>query len=197
MFNLSKSFINCGSRLIYQKKCNNSSPLKIIKDDFVVSCSSVKQIECLSKKYIIPGSFFKISEYIEHKNITYWFGITDNQIVFQAKTSVNHERYFVPVNHDQAVISHCRTIPEYRGRGFYLKGLEQIMYLMSKMGIYTFYIDCNDWNWPSKKGIETAGFELIGYGRDHNGKLTYKPKKKKLKEMKLEKVKDFIYLSAF
>ncbi len=37
-----------------------------------------------------------------------------------------------------------------------------------------FFIDCSDWNLPSIRGIEKAGFKKIGYGtHKRNGQLIW------------------------
>ena len=107
--------------------------------------------------------------------VEYWYGLMNQELVFQAKTQIAHPRYFLPVWHDQAVISHCLTHPAYRGRGLYRQGLIEIMRSLSRRSITVVYIDCYEWNWPSRSGIEAAGFKKIGCGWDRQGRLTFRP----------------------
>ena len=72
--------------------------------------------------------------------------------------------YFVPLTSNCVLISNCFTFPEYRGRGLYSAMLNHIITEMARRRINRFYIDCNDWNLASIRGIQRAGFRLIGQG---------------------------------
>jgi hypothetical protein len=45
----------------------------------------------------------------------------------------------------------------------------------AKDGIQSFYIDCHEWNWLSRRDVEKAGYTLIGFGWEKRDSLTFKP----------------------
>jgi RimJ/RimL family protein N-acetyltransferase len=105
-----------------------------------------------------------------------WIGIKDGIVVAVACTSqAKIANYFFELKDNEVAISRCETHLAYRGSGLYARTLQVIINELSKEGIHSFYIDCFEWNWPSSRGIEKAGFKLIGYGRDKKGTLTFKP----------------------
>ncbi len=90
------------------------------------------------------------------------------------RTGDRMDAYFFPLISQSAVFSHFVTFPGYRGKNLFPAMLVGILRTLAGQGIEIFYIDCTDWNIPSIRGIERAGFQLIGHGRDHgSGKLVW------------------------
>lgn len=82
--------------------------------------------------------------------------------------------WFFPLAPAWYVISHCVTLPEFRGLGLYPAMLSYIVHILCSQGVERFLIDCNDWNLPSIRGIEKAGFQKIGYGiHKRNGRFIW------------------------
>lgn len=92
-----------------------------------------------------------------------------------ARTGDRMAAYFFPLlARKTAVFSHFATFPGFRGKKLFPVLLRHIMQTMAKEGVEQFYIDCNDWNIFSIRGIERAGFHLMGHGRTgRQGKLVW------------------------
>jgi|GEM_PF-4342991 len=73
--------------------------------------------------------------------------------------------YFFPLTDRCTLVAHCVTLPEYRKRGCFTRGLKLVIASLVREGYHRFYVDCSDWNVPSRKAIERAGFRLIGHGK--------------------------------
>ena len=93
-----------------------------------------------------------------------WVGRLGGQIAFLGITWRGDRKssWFFPLTPQCAVISHCVTLPACRGLGLYPMTLGHIVRELAKDGITRFYVDCDDWNVPSVRGIERAGFRRIG-----------------------------------
>lgn len=96
-----------------------------------------------------------------------WIGWLDGQVVgvcWSRSQQVRHD-YFVPLGNADATILSCMVVPKYRGRGIYPAMLGTMVgELMDKQKVRRVLIDCKSWNKPSIRGIEKAGFSLVGKG---------------------------------
>jgi RimJ/RimL family protein N-acetyltransferase len=105
-----------------------------------------------------------------------WVGYLEDQVAHVAWTTTGDKvgKYFFPLSPDSVLISHCVTLPEYRGMGLFPATLLQVASTLANRGFKCFYIDCQAWNFPSRRGIELAGFRLIGLGKHkRNGRLVF------------------------
>lgn len=106
-----------------------------------------------------------------------WIGYQSDEIATIAwgRTGDKLGSYFFPMTPKCAVISHCLTMPDFRGEGLYSCTVKHVMAdLMKASGVDRFYIDCSDWNYASEKGILKVGFKLIGIGQCKNrGRLAW------------------------
>ena len=84
--------------------------------------------------------------------------------------------FFISMRKDDVYITHCKTNPEYRGKGFYSMLLKHVLSLLSAESVNTgiCYISCSNWNIPSIKGITKIGFKKIGKGYIFRGKKRYR-----------------------
>lgn len=65
---------------------------------------------------------------------------------------------------EDIIISHCVIFEKYRGKGLYSTLLKNITVQQAKSNEQVeMYISCLDWNIPSIKGIQRAGFKFIGF----------------------------------
>lgn len=106
----------------------------------------------------------------------FWIGRLRGQAVTIAvsRSSQQVQAFFFPLQAQQSLLSHCGTFPCFRGRGLYPATLRQIARHLAAEGITYVVIHCTDWNTPSKRGIERAGFRPIGTGiKRRNGKLQW------------------------
>jgi RimJ/RimL family protein N-acetyltransferase len=99
------------------------------------------------------------------KQCEMWLGKINGNIasVCWSRCQAERKDYFVLIKNNDAVISSCFVMPEYRGKRIFPSMLEHIvceMYEHNK--IQNFYIDCKSWNISSIRGIEKSGFKLIG-----------------------------------
>jgi len=94
-----------------------------------------------------------------------WTGSLNGKLagICWSKSGHNRTDYFVLMAKTDATIMSCFVYPEFRGRGIY-PAMLQIMtnMLMEQDQIHTVYIDCRIWNKPSIRGIQKAGFVLLG-----------------------------------
>lgn len=147
---------------------------------------SKKRSENMNEQYF--SSSFKINEFTPTMLKLYLkgeekaFKKTFVRIYFQLMTlgkarlvyAVNetgeaiHTSYVVPkcfkfsfMNKNDYIIGPCYTNPDYRGLGIYPNVLR---YITSKTGNCNtiFYMSVDESNLPSIKGIEKAGFDLVG-----------------------------------
>lgn len=97
---------------------------------------------------------------------TLWLGYLHGQLASIAWTRSGDRvrKYFFPVTSDCIVISHCVTLPQYRGLHLYPTGLAEITRVLADRGFKRFYIACSDWNIASVQAIHRAGFRLLGRG---------------------------------
>ena len=79
------------------------------------------------------------------------------------------DAYFFPMTERCALISHCVTLPEARGRGHYVAMLRHVCGALAAEGMDRVYIDCTDFNVSSERGILSAGFLPIGRGVHRRG----------------------------
>jgi len=86
----------------------------------------------------------------------------------------NVRSWFLPLAPTWFVISHCVTLPKFRGLGLFPAMLSFITRTLFSQGAERFFVDCSDWNLPSIQGIEKVGFRKIGYGtHKRNGQLIW------------------------
>lgn len=166
-----------GRRLVYKFNLSKRIPLSDIGDIDVISFSSLEQCKLEIGDMLKDTRSLNIplDEYLADGRIL-WIGMKDNIIVTVACTSkAKVANYFIDLTDKQVAISRCETHPDYRGTGLYAKTLQKIVDHLYEAGIQAIYIDCNEWNWPSSRGIEKAGFEFIGYGLVKKGKLSFQP----------------------
>jgi RimJ/RimL family protein N-acetyltransferase len=82
--------------------------------------------------------------------------------------------WFFPLTPTWYVISHCVTLPEFRGLGLFPAMLSYIAHTLCSQGAERFFIDCQSWNYPSIRGVEKVGFQKIGYGmHKRNGRIIW------------------------
>jgi len=110
------------------------------------------------------GYFRDIEQLLQKGNLLF-VGRINNKIA-SAAWVIDYcyiETYFFPVSSDAAVIYRCAVAPNRRGRNLYAKTLRYVTQQMGEKGKKVLFIDCWDYNYPSIKGIQKAGFRLLGY----------------------------------
>jgi RimJ/RimL family protein N-acetyltransferase len=115
-----------------------------------------------NQHYIYPGT-----EKVLTKGGHLWVGYLGGQLANLACTRAGDRvgLFFLPMTAECVFISHCVTLPPYRGRGLFPAILRWIVHTLGIKGFKRFYIACNDWNLPSVHAICRAGFHLIGRGK--------------------------------
>lgn len=95
-----------------------------------------------------------------------WIGFSDGvpATIAQTRSGQNVNVYFFPMTERCALISHCFTVPDMRGRGYYVEILKHVCRTLAEEGTTRIYIDCSDSNLSSERGILSAGFLPIGQG---------------------------------
>lgn len=166
-----------GRRLIYRQHPMPFTPQSSDSDFQVLRFSSAHVCKAQLGAMHTDNRSLKFSlEECTSKGRVLWVGIKNGIAVSVACTSqAKIANYFFELKDNEVAISRCETHPAYRGSGLYARTLQVIMSELARQGIESFYIDCFEWNWPSSRGIEKAGFKLIGYGWDKKGKLSFKP----------------------
>ncbi|MCX5636631.1 MAG: GNAT family protein [Planctomycetota bacterium] len=94
-----------------------------------------------------------------------WMGFCDKEIagICWSRSGLTRSDYFVPLEANDANILSCFVFPQFRGQGIYPTMLNHIAStLKDHNGIRRVFIDCKSWNYPSIRGIEKAGFHIIG-----------------------------------
>jgi len=94
-----------------------------------------------------------------------WIGFCSKEAagICWSRSGLTRSDYFVPLETDDANILSCFVFPQFRGRGIYPTMLKHIAStLKDHNGIRRVFIDCKSWNYPSIRGIEKAGFHIIG-----------------------------------
>ncbi len=96
-----------------------------------------------------------------------WVGYLDGHLANLAwtRTGDKVQSYFFPLVTECILISHCVTLPDYRGRGLYPAIMTHIIRTLGSKGFERFYVDCSDWNVASERPIRRLGFYLIGRGK--------------------------------
>lgn len=110
------------------------------------------------------------------RGIRHWCAESAGTLVGLAVTRLPDEidRYFFPLQPPAVLISHCVTLPGFRGNRIYPRTLSAIMAQMRSDGCGPFIIDCADYNDSSRIVIERSGFALLGRGiHKRNGKLLW------------------------
>ena len=74
------------------------------------------------------------------------------------------EAYFFPLTKKNIIISHCATLPQWQGKGLYPVMLQHIVRATSDQMIDRIFIESSDWNRASTRGIQRAGFQMVGTG---------------------------------
>ncbi len=95
-----------------------------------------------------------------------WIGFANEKPVTIAQTrpGQNVNVYFFPMTERCALVSHCFTTPDARGRGYYVAILKHVCRALADEGFTRIYIDCSDSNLSSERGILSTGFLPIGKG---------------------------------
>jgi len=94
-----------------------------------------------------------------------WMGFCGKEVagICWSRSGLTRSDYFVPLETDDANILSCFMFPQFRGRGIYSTMLKHITGTLKKHnGVRRVFIDCPSWNYPSIRGIEKAGFHIIG-----------------------------------
>jgi RimJ/RimL family protein N-acetyltransferase len=107
---------------------------------------------------------------------TLWIGRSHGQLASAgwSRAGSKVRSWFFPLAPTWFVISHAITLPEFRGADLYPAMLWFIVRTLAGQGAERFFIDCNDWNVPSIRGIKKAGFQKIGSGvSKRNGHLLW------------------------
>ncbi|MCK4913615.1 MAG: hypothetical protein KAS69_03330 [Planctomycetes bacterium] len=96
-----------------------------------------------------------------------WVARLDDKVAHIAWTQTGDKvgRYFFPLTSDYIMISHCCTLPAYRGSHIYPVTLTKLVSALGRRGNKRFFVACSDCNLASIRGIERAGFRLIGRGK--------------------------------
>ncbi len=96
-----------------------------------------------------------------------WLGYWNGKLacVLWTISGDRQEAYFFPMTDRCTLIAHCVTLPEYRRKGCFTRGLKYVTASLTREGYRRFYVDCSDWNDASRKAIERAGFRRIGRGK--------------------------------
>lgn len=105
-----------------------------------------------------------------------WLGRYNNQLatIAVSKTGDKKTKFYFPLADDTATISHAITFPEFRGLRLFTANLTFIMNVLAGENIKYFYEDPAVWNMPSIRGLQRAGFRLIGKSIvKKNGELIY------------------------
>ncbi len=108
----------------------------------------------------------------------FWIGRMDGHAatIAVSRSSEHVQQFFFPLRPRQSLISHCGTFPSLRGQGLYPAMLQKIVRRLATEGTTCVLIHCADWNTPSRRGIERAGFQPIGTGFiRRNGRLLWSP----------------------
>jgi len=93
-------------------------------------------------------------------------GVVGGRIVYHAWAVrrtwriAGHHR--IEMGKGKAVILGCHTIEGFRGRGIYPAALVAQLGLLRQMGVARAFINCNETNLASVRGIQKAGFRRIG-----------------------------------
>jgi GNAT superfamily N-acetyltransferase len=106
-----------------------------------------------------------------------WVGYLKGKVAHIAWSTAGDEvsRYFFPLDPNWVLISHCVTLPQYRGLGLFRASLSYIVHTLNDKGFQRFYIDCNAWNHASTQAIQRAGFQLIGFAKHkRKGQLIFR-----------------------
>jgi RimJ/RimL family protein N-acetyltransferase len=69
----------------------------------------------------------------------------------------------VKLRHGEAEITHCMTLPEYRGRGLYPFAIRSLCQIAQKQGIRRVFMITGSQNSASQRGIEKAGLVRSGW----------------------------------
>lgn len=108
------------------------------------------------------------------KGWTLWIGTVDDNIAIVAWTRPGGNDcsdFFFPISLNWRLIWQTTTMPSFRGRGLYPAMLQHICEQFKGEGVEKIYIHCLDYNLPSIKGIQKAGFKKIGTALETKWKL--------------------------
>ena len=160
-----RSFINIEKYIIY-----SGEPKKVALSSSVKEMVLVKLTDEEITKLAAKNSYF-----IEHKNRVNRDGFNDAYGVFY-NGKIAHISWMITANHDlnlkirnvklkegEAEITHCSTLPEFRGKGIYVFAIKSLALLASNLKLNQIYMITNIKNIPSQKGIEKSG--LIRQGK--------------------------------
>jgi len=104
-------------------------------------------------------------EQLFRKGAQLWMIFCNKEIagICWSRSGLTRADYFIPLKTNDANILSCFVFPKFRGRGIYPATLKHIAStLKDHDGIRRVFIDCKSWNYPSIRGIEKAGFHIIG-----------------------------------
>lgn len=119
-------------------------------------------------KFAVPGEKISLKAWLVRAS--FWLTTGGKFRIFYIKQDdqIAHTSCVVPkcfkfpfMKQGEYSIGPCVTKPEYRGRGLYGRALDSITsHPMYRGGV--FYMSVNEHNTPSIRGIEKAGFRLVG-----------------------------------
>jgi RimJ/RimL family protein N-acetyltransferase len=93
-----------------------------------------------------------------------------------SQTGASAAPFFFPLADSWVLLSHFVTFSAFRGRGLYPALLSAIVCALVAQGKDRFFVSCAEWNTASRRGIEKAGFRLMGCGFvKRGGRLIWLP----------------------
>lgn len=175
---LLKDALGISRRMIYRASRLKWQPTSSSLPDFVKIIKVSNQNEYNALKESSPDNHTHLwQDTLNHieKGRDVWLAFLEGRLAHISCTKKGSPcTYFLSLTNKDVVIAHCKTLPGESGRGLYRMTIKQIVDTLLSQGLENIYIDCYEWNWPSSRGIEKAGFKLIGHGWDKKGKLTFK-----------------------
>lgn len=87
------------------------------------------------------------------------------------------ERFYFPLPDGSILIGPVATLPKYRGRGVCPVTIRALVAHLAEEGATRFFIDCRDYNYPSRRTVAAAGFLLVGTAtiRHLDGRRSWRP----------------------
>lgn len=79
------------------------------------------------------------------------------------RNAAQSRHFFIPLPEDAELLWHQTVLPEFRGHRLQMALMLSMMRWRRRSGIRHFFINCRDYNTPSRKNIVRAGFRPVGY----------------------------------